>query len=127
VSKELRKARWKKETEFWWLWNKTGEKWLLPKSEIDMRTNFKAPAPLATEILEELPGGFPKENSIPIEIFVFSIRKILKVYICEYYNESTDEELLVEFRSYSLPDALAKMWLYLKKENLLGKELANGK
>jgi len=67
------------------------------------------PAPLATEILEEFP--------------LAKIEKISKLGFSVWCPDSVDWDnpQTIDNRShdFSLPDALAKMWLSLKKENLI--------
>ena len=109
IAKELKEAGWNKETEFWWVppcdvsievtkicaWN-------LEYAEDGLNNGRGIPAPLATEILEELPIST-------------DIHKTLKGYrIARCVKDDVVFQL-----DLTLPNALAKMWLYLKKEKLL--------
>jgi hypothetical protein len=111
ISKELAKNGFKKETEFWWRNFDYIEHAGLIKNEhftvgygktIDLDDNqinmgYKVyPAPFSDEILEEV-----------------STLDII-TYIAE--NKMTDVGIINLFRNVNY---LAKMWLYLKKENLL--------
>jgi hypothetical protein len=98
LAKQLKEAGWKKETEFWWCDAATTSIFTTPTHLHLMNCIANHyPAPLATEILEELP--------IVCSIFCDGI------YTIDAENYKTVD--------LSLPNALAKMWLYLKKENLL--------
>ncbi len=63
IAKQLKEAGWKKETEFWWYEyisavdkeNKLVLENIEPHWTVNDKTKTKYPAPLATEILEELP------------------------------------------------------------------------
>jgi len=105
LSKQLKEVGWKKETEFWYLpcFNGELEEWhLVPKKEICGCGGCKraVPAPISDELLEELPKfvAITKLNDNSYSVILLG----------------TD----IDFRS-NLPNALAKMWLYLKKEGLI--------
>jgi hypothetical protein len=113
ISKQLKETGWKKETEFYWLpcFNGVKEEWhLVPKKELCGCGGCKEalPAPLATELLEELPSELE-------DTCVLLIRKLEKEYEVGYGVDSITKE----FEDKSLPNALAKMRLYLKKEGLI--------
>ena len=109
IAKKLVEAEWKKETEFWWqeynidksvyLLSFTQCKGFVPKDSVSKYY----PAPLSDEILK---------NLINIQGFVMP-----------YYSPS--EKDWIENRggnrihSNTLPNALAKMWIFLKSNNLL--------
>ena len=113
IAKELKEAGWNKKTEFSYCdtadkrFNENAERyWLYPKETVSARKynskgkDIQYPAPLATEILEELP-------------------KFMTITKLDDNNYSvlflgTD----IQFMDINLCNALAKMWLYLKKENL---------
>jgi hypothetical protein len=112
----LKEAKWKKGTEFWWRQLKdpdANNDW-----ELGCYVNedeYKVlSAPLATEILEELPRIIHKyDNNFFIRC---SRHKEMWCVYYYYYGQGSYEELLDNYRVYdkSLPDALAKFWLYLK-------------
>jgi hypothetical protein len=107
ISRQLKEAGWKKETEFWWYVSSLGGKPnLVPKSNLSVNKKLVKlySAPLATEILEELPMGLHIIKGISY------IDGKFQVFTIDEEQSEPDE---------SLPNALAKMWLYLKKEGLL--------
>ena len=92
ISKELKKAGFSKETEFWWsmYWKEFKLYSNRPHKEF---IGEYYPAPLATEILEELP---------------------------EFLDLARQDDFTVSygdgfFEDKSLPNALALMWIYLRK------------
>jgi len=106
VSKLIKEAGWQKETEFWWVYNKLRDENKLDYGlaqciKIHPESWEHFPAPLATEILEELPVGIKIENYKSINGN--------KVFVT---NEN------IKDGSYwgTLPDALARLWIWLKKE-----------
>jgi len=128
LAKELKEAGWKKETEFWW------EEWIknahTPYKSYLVREKRNIPylegrmeyisAPLATEILEDLPAYITQGKWE-------HILKILKIEKENYSVNYTNNECRSlgdcfcrqMFVDKPLPNVLAKMWLYLKKNNLL--------
>ena len=103
LAKELKVVGWNKETEFWWELNSLTKQFDLQNKDKEDNYGFlngiKYPAPLATEILEELPQGI-------------SIRKgwgFRNDYII-FDNEANEI-----CNDKSLPNALAKYLLYLIK------------
>lgn len=64
-------------------------------------------SPTADEILEKLPCATQQEW------FVISVDPGNKEWVIEWHNRG------YLYRGESLADAAAKMWLYLKKENLI--------
>ena len=109
IAKQLKEAGWEKETEFWWCdFGVDGFK-LLPrrmKPQPSMDRICSMEAPLATEILEELPREvsikqYPENDSVRYQV-----------------GHNVDKMALQTFRySNNLCDALGEMWLYLRKEN----------
>jgi hypothetical protein len=115
LAKQLDKAGWKKETEFVWAIGREDKKAYLieiPSGdtmlELEKPTKGKHyiqeisklyPAPLATEILEELPDYTT----------IYRIGKGNKCWHC--LTEKDDLKL-----ADTLLNVLAKMWLYLRKE-----------
>jgi hypothetical protein len=129
ISKQLKEAGWKKETEFEWcnVGSKDADTWILyhhtemhkyyPKGELF--------APLATEILEELPREIilQEQGKIFELVITHTLSGYYVYYFCFRYldDEKTmrDEGLCPIVPQDTLPNALAKMWLYLKKEGRL--------
>jgi len=108
IAKQLKEVGWKKETEFWWVYNKLRDEHKICYGLSDCCKNHSEsweyyPAPLATEILEELP---------------------LKIKLCRYFSKDeyrcVDDDIHRNANTQvdSNPcNALALMWLYLRKEN----------
>jgi hypothetical protein len=105
LAKQLKEAGWKKRVKSWWIKQSNGKYQLWVGSYI---VKDKYPAPLATEILEELPREisikqYPESDSVRYQV-----------------GHNTDKMGLQTFRySNSLCDALAEMWLYLRKEKII--------
>lgn len=76
-------------------------------------------APTSDEILEELPSFLTINTGAQFDLI---IRKDLYVYTVSYQHPSTDIYVFDNklFVNKSLSDTLAQMWLWLKKEGLLG-------
>ena len=116
IAKLLKEAGWGKETEFCWALcadtsstNFGGGEFRITTGGLPKETKVENyPAPLATEILEELPRGisisqYPKNDSLRYSV-----------------GHNAGKLALQNFRyNNNLCDALVEMWLYLKKENLL--------
>ena len=120
LAKQLKETGWKKKTEVYW--DITAQR-ITNKHNFDV-TNYPLnfiPAPLATEILEELPIFIDGDKE-----FNLHIKKVVNNdYIVKYedggsmtYEGKSGEEDYYQCDE-SLPNALAKMYLYLKKEGLL--------
>ena len=116
LAKKLAEAGWKKETTFAWALA-TGQIVAYP---LNKDIPYWVPAPLATEILEELPAYlYPKcekETNDMLTITPCMIQRRKHGCRVQYGWQPPLEQ------SESLPDALAKMWLYLKDANLTGGE-----
>ena len=110
ISRDLKEAGWKKEAEFWW-WrpNKTTNHWEINmfKKVSFIDDNTCICAPLATEILEELPD------------MSFDTGRRNNLWVVFFQNNTEGEKVNVVCKDKSLPNALAKMWLFLKKEKLI--------
>jgi hypothetical protein len=115
ISKQLKNAGWNKATEFWWRQLKdpdANKDWELGRYVNE--DEYKVlPAPLVTEILEGLPvcdihkKYYTKEVNDTPELY----------YQVHIRNESVTKG--INTTDDTLPNALAKMWLYLKKEGLI--------
>jgi len=131
IAKQLKEVGWKKETEFWWVYNKLRDEHKICYGLSDCCKNHSESweyyhAPLATEILEELPK---KDDSDNLARWRFEI-ELTKggMYYCRYdsidgreipdNSKEENEDKWVLINDKSLPNALAKMWLYLRKEKL---------
>ena len=118
LARRIKEAGWKKETEFCWIQDALGQWKLVNIHYLDSddcslgEFNSKISAPLATEILEELPSEI--ENYAELSISKDSNN----FYYVQY--QGVDNETCGEFfRDKSLSNALALMWLYLRKEGLI--------
>ncbi len=76
--------------------------------ESGLNSHFKYAAPTTDELLEELPEIVKDQR--------LNISKERNLYFVSYEYE---DNLLQCFHRKSLPEALAQMWLHLKKESLI--------
>jgi hypothetical protein len=139
IAKQLKEAGWQKETEFWWIpvyyydfdiENRNRKDFeIVPnsfqysddvegrgRSEIDKskkspynKWQQRLPAPIATEILEEFNSWQEKG------IYIFND---CDTYFVQF-REVGFGKLIKDCNNQYLPNALALMWLYLKKEKLI--------
>ncbi len=114
IAKQLKKSGWNKETEYLWIYHgdASGCRWELYRDSDWDDKGFieQCYAPIATELLEEIPNK--------IESTYLSIIKMDKgTYVVQYCEE--DNNTVKDFGDLSLPDALAKMWIYLKENKLI--------
>jgi hypothetical protein len=123
LAKQLKEVGWGKETEFWWNAHDRIDK----ESNISYQDNFilenfnkwgnicggyeSIAAPLATEILEELPKNITIQNTRG------DYWKLI------YQSPLQVKEGLVHYETKVFEDifcnALAKLYIYLKKEKLI--------
>lgn len=114
IAKQLKDAGWNKKTKFWWCLK--GE--LLagyelryfnePKSYIEQFCKDVISSPFATELLDDLPreisiNQYPENDSVRYQVGYNKDKMALQTY--RYSN--------------NLCDALAEMWIYLKKEKII--------
>jgi hypothetical protein len=133
MSKKLVEAGWTKPTEFVWANLETYDGYttglaLWRDKDID-RCKYKTvplvkfPAPLATEILEELPKIV--EDNIDGDLIQFEFHLIRPIdcrapsFYVFYMSPHAGKDVLAECSEDSLSNALAQMYCYLKKENLI--------
>jgi len=120
MAKKLKEAGWKKNTEFLWKRHSLSGNFTDPREyeykimhlegfSISKNDNIY-PAPLATEILEEL--------LCYTKIIIESKGDFGILYQVSYATGPNIEQIHYETESI-LSDALAKMWLFLKKEGLI--------
>ena len=110
ISKELKEAGWKKETEFWWV--KTIDKgWKIHRKIIIPLFSKKEqlPAPISDEILEELPY-----SECSSHLFIEKCKDSYAVGYHDFHHTFQGDTFL--------PNALAKMWIFLQKKGLLNKK-----
>jgi len=126
LAKQLKKTGWTKETEFSFcdvadkrFGREENEQFMLYDKDTagNRRRNTEGKdiqyfAPLATELLEELPRGVKSDGLV------------IKTDLDEFFDEffKVYYGLTAFIAQPGLPNALAKMWLYLKEEGSLGEE-----
>lgn len=106
LSKQLKEAGYPQKSFFSWSWygNRNYPDWeVIPK----WGNESEYAAPLADEILEQLPCATQQEW------FVISKNPSKEEWVIDW---NTKNEM---FKGDTLADAAAKMWLYLKKEGLI--------
>jgi len=125
IAKQLKEAGYPQEGEFWWTsyYEDSFGTFRLYEDE-EFHLKFKPPimyteeskfksyvAPLATEILEELPRQVILNGwNCVLEIRPYGTQEFEVVYYHPHHFKNEE--------AYTLPNALAKMWLYLKKEGI---------
>lgn len=128
LAKQLKEAGYPQESEFCWYSHRhpniNGGKFYDTLEwghayEGDYDTyNLLAAAPLANELLEQLPYYIEQGTGY----YLNCTKAGEGMYICFYRADNDEHTPVMNMKSFgggSLPDALAEMWLYLKKENLL--------
>ena len=110
LAKKLKEAEWAKETEFIWArgFVDLSAFWFKYDSEEVL------PAPLAEEILEELPKRIAK----PMITYLLDITPIKGGNIIRYI-EYNWLHVLIDKEAPKLSDALAQLWLWLKENGYL--------
>jgi hypothetical protein len=122
IAKQLKDADWKKETEYWWIKSSVENEGFLFVNHKEFLEFMKwhgkirdknkwFSAPLSDEILEELPLGFVIER--------FKNKKGIE-YSCWWYEKGEERNRKGTIASDNfLPNALAKMYCYLRKKGLI--------
>ena len=118
---ELKEAGWPCDSEFCWVrdtayvddnsvYREASEPYLMSRSLRGIRAGYEviAPAPLASELMESIPGS--------VLIWVASVGTTCETY---WFCQGQDQPC---FHRETLPDALAKLALHLMKENKLNLE-----
>lgn len=125
MSKKLVENGWTKETEFLWVVHKEVAEpdyancIHLSPADSEIRDYYPVEsweyfkAPLATEILEELPEHLEKVEFLSISKITIGLEQVFRVT----YEEN--EFISLDKTSDSLPNALAEMWIYLKQKGLI--------
>jgi len=116
LSKELRKVGFPQKSQ--WIWDEHYEEpTVFHSNEVLMyQRHMKSvyAAPLATELLEVLPNKvWIKKRQYDVRIHILSLGDYL--IVCHH----NDFKNYTEAYDKTLPDALAKMYIYLKKEKLI--------
>ena len=112
LARELKNAGWEKETEFWWIHNKIRDVWEIKYGLSECIKEHQEsweyyPTPLATEILEELPGNIKK-------IHCLIITKMSRQWKVGYHGK-------IVILDKCLPNASAKCWIYLVKNSIISR------
>lgn len=124
LAKQLKEAGYPQGTEFYWhrRGKDVSENPAYKSRVIDQRTlntmsdqGSYVAAPLATELLEQLP---PRIEGEDLEVYK-GIGGPDYHYYVQYAARRHNEGVLQCLGAESLPDALAQMWLWLKKEGHL--------
>lgn len=121
MAKKLKEAGFGQDTEYKWLDYAGKGPHLNPFTKIGHTDNFEklyeviCAAPTTDELLAELP-----ETIHGAPVYQLAIEPINKIFWCGYQNHRSDGvEYKREAVANTLPEALAKMWLWLKSQNLL--------
>lgn len=120
ISKRLKEKGYPQSSELCW----TQKNKVIETLAAHRFGEFKCSAPLATELLEQLPAYLEKEKTDEkdSELWMLTMAKFngsggRTPYYVTY--ELHGGHLYIHQHSDSLPDALAEMWIYLKENNLL--------
>jgi hypothetical protein len=129
--KKMKKLGWKKKVLYQWVLqdNLTGEYKCWNSCELsEFQTSHlrdKIPAPLASEIGEELPMSIWEDNE-PLGIMVstrdktfvnsqFDMTKKWKIW----YEDLVVDDAIIGFSEENEAEARAKMWIYLKEKKII--------
>jgi hypothetical protein len=134
ISKELKEAGYSRKGEFYYSNSDEGIVIVSPDKnckgcygvfgkngyEVSERSII-CPAPLATELLEGLPGYLENQKGEMVRQLMIEKHEELDkkepYYIC--YEPNIERIPAFEMYADTLSNALAKMWLYLRKEKLI--------
>ena len=137
LAKKLKEAGWEKETVYWWVKTQRGIRLeairyveLYPKQSYGIiwlddagKEEFMplAPAPLAEEILEELPKYIYEHVEGERKTYYLTVKIDKNGYSIGYSDELT--EWLYLFTLFDqLSNAAAQVWLWLKEHGYLEEE-----
>jgi len=114
IAKQLKEAGYNQRGECWWFISPMSDPIIVSANPLLGHSEEAYVAPLATEILEELPFGLEGENGNDI----LKIERYKNGYSVCYFDDGQDKytgKTHLLKMSDTLPNALAKLWLYLKK------------
>lgn len=114
LSKQLKEAGYPQESCFWWEDLFDGNAQLSDNRRLSVKGVKYWSSPTADEILEQLPAQIKNKR---LQIDKMPAGEFCISYIP--FNESDSEEIVIMGTTPTLADAAAKMWLYIKKEDLL--------
>lgn len=112
LAKQLKEAGYPNNTLWYWaveMYNGyETDRWSLAPTEHLLEEHVKCPAPLTDEILAQLPHNI---KIVRLHDATNQAHKVgwFSVWLSKHPNSPVE-------KNKSLPDALAKMWLYLKKD-----------
>lgn len=114
LSRELKENGYPQEGEMWWMESYWGDgtmiRWdIVSEKDKDIGEN-SCVSPLATELLERLP--------VPLLVFTKMPKGKKEIQYIITYADTFGKNPATTIDE-SLPNALAKMWLYLRKEKLI--------
>jgi len=117
LAKKLKEAGWNKPKLHFWVKGEIGNPFVV---DYELAKSFEilAPAPLAEEILEELPKRITK----PMVTYWLDISFIKRSNIVKYI-EYDWLHILIDKEAPKLSDALAQLWLWLKEHGYLEEKL----
>lgn len=118
LAKQLKEAGYPEAQRFYWVKPSSAQKpFVVSRLNMQQRDpdtlEISIAAPLATELLEQLPASVEDEEFGLAEIHIYKQEQDKWLVI---YDTEEGTILSKECKNKSLPDALAMMYLYLKKE-----------
>lgn len=123
LSKQLKEAGYPQEGLFWWVFPESESRPMLFFGHRDNAFNKSNHGNIiVASTVAELLDKFPHYIETDDKLYVLRCMKKRKAgYIIQYadYRIETDDKELNYTDAITLSNALAKMWLYLKKEGLL--------
>jgi hypothetical protein len=126
VSKKLKEAGYKQDSILYWWQNDCDEDHTQLRNRIPNNQSlsihkwFVYSAPTTDELLEQLPPDVSDRWILSINAIDYDDYKEYEVGYTKYFEDNGVWAYKDKyFQDKKLPDALAEMWLYLKKEGLL--------
>lgn len=102
------------------------QEYTLQTANVEDACVIEIDAPLATEILREIPNKiFYNFETLAYGLVMSVSRDSLEDFIVGYYRVNM-KETCIEIREEKLVDALAKMWIWLKENDLLTQRATDG-
>ena len=129
IAKELEKYDFPMSENVWcftYTSKAKGRKWFFTFYDEDDKVNPQIPAPCSDELLQQLPiviyDNYNNDYSLRINQTYDNGEKNVIYWAYESLNNFDDSEILLAnkiFNDKKLSNALAKCWLYLKKEDYI--------
>lgn len=120
TSKLLKETGFRQDSYFQWeqsLVKNEEKKWVISYSKEDRIVYGKISAPTSDELLEDLPYRIIHENEDCILKVAKDKEGYLVYYVKDYYGD--EMEIPAKFMNFLLPEAVAQMYLWLRKEGLI--------